>query len=178
MSSPSDDFAFGEGAARLAFAVLFPVPECACERENCDICASWQLTPRTADLLHSALEIMADQAFDDIDVHGSEPVEREDAGDWGYSTGFPVSPGTRMRTGGGRWPGPVTTSRAISPAGSGRSRGTTPRSLSSTWLYMMPPVTLKKRRILKTKSMTRSLITGMTTTGTRAPMIFSRTMTS
>ncbi len=32
---------------------------------------------------------MADQAFDDIDVHGSEPVEREDAGDWGIFDRFP-----------------------------------------------------------------------------------------
>jgi hypothetical protein len=42
----------------------------------------WQLTPRTADVLHAALEIMADQAFDDIEEHASEPVESEDGGDW------------------------------------------------------------------------------------------------
>ena len=67
---------------RPDFAALFLVRECNCAREDCEICQSWQLTPRTADLLHMALEIMADQAFDDIEEHGSEPVEREDGGDW------------------------------------------------------------------------------------------------
>jgi hypothetical protein len=67
---------------RPDFAALFPVRECGCGREDCEICEGWQLSPRTADLLHTALEIMADQAFDDIEEHGSEPVEREDGGDW------------------------------------------------------------------------------------------------
>ncbi len=67
---------------RPEFAALFPVRECDCGREDCEICAGWQFTPRTADLLHTALEIMADEAFDDIEEHGSEPVEREDGGDW------------------------------------------------------------------------------------------------
>ncbi len=67
---------------RPDFAVLFPVRECGCGQEDCEICEGWQLSPRTADLLHTALEIMAGQAFDDIEEHGSEPVEREDAGEW------------------------------------------------------------------------------------------------
>src|SRR5260370_26346742 len=67
---------------RPDFAALFPVRECGCGREDCEICAGWQLTPRTAGVLHTALEIMADQAFDDIEEHGSEPVESEDGGDW------------------------------------------------------------------------------------------------
>ena len=67
---------------RPDFAALFPARECNCGREDCEICQGLQLTPRTADLLHTALEIMADQAFDDIEEHGSEPVERDDRGDW------------------------------------------------------------------------------------------------
>ena len=63
---------------RPDFTALFPVRECGCGREDCEICVGWQLTPRTADVLHGALEIMADQAFDDIEEHASEPVESED----------------------------------------------------------------------------------------------------
>ena len=64
------------------FAALFPIRECDCRREDCETCAGWQLTPRTADLLYTKLEIMADQAFDDIEEHGSEPVARDGGGDW------------------------------------------------------------------------------------------------
>jgi len=67
---------------RPDFAALFPVRECDCGREDCEICVGWQFTPRTADLLHTALQIIADEAFDDIEEHGSEPVERENGGDW------------------------------------------------------------------------------------------------
>jgi hypothetical protein len=67
---------------RPDFAALFPVRECGCGREDCEICQGWKLTPRTAELLHTALEIMADQAFGDIEEHGSGPVEREDRGEW------------------------------------------------------------------------------------------------
>jgi hypothetical protein len=67
---------------RPGFTALFPVRQCNCEREDCEICMGWQLTPRTACLLHTALEIIADEAFDDIAEHGSNPVEREDGGDW------------------------------------------------------------------------------------------------
>ena len=74
---------------RPDFATLFPVRECNCGREDCEICQGLQLTPRTADLLHTALEIMADQAFDDIEEHGSEPVERDDRGDWLFFDGLP-----------------------------------------------------------------------------------------
>src|SRR5271166_3806815 len=66
---------------RPDFAALFPVRDCNCGREDCEICQGWQLTPRTADLLHTALEIMADQAFDDIEDGPDCLEEREDAGD-------------------------------------------------------------------------------------------------
>lgn len=67
---------------RPDFAALFAVRECGCRQQDCEICEGWQLTPRTADVLYTALEIMADQAFEDIEEHGSEPVGREDVGDW------------------------------------------------------------------------------------------------
>ncbi|MGH3183333.1 MAG: hypothetical protein ACRDOE_15730, partial [Streptosporangiaceae bacterium] len=69
-----------EFGPRPDFAALFPAEDCDCEQENCHLCMGWQLTPRTADLLHRALEALADQAFDDIGEHGSEPVEKEDGG--------------------------------------------------------------------------------------------------
>ena len=71
------------------FAALFPAEDCDCEQENCHICTGWQLTPRTADLLYTALEALADQAFDDIEEHGSEPVEKEDRGDWSVFNRLP-----------------------------------------------------------------------------------------
>jgi hypothetical protein len=71
-----------EFGPRPDFAALFPAEDCDCEQENCHLCMGWQLTPRTADLLYTALEALADQAFDDIEEHGSEPVQQEDGGDW------------------------------------------------------------------------------------------------
>ncbi|MEU1502596.1 hypothetical protein [Streptomyces sp. NPDC005732] len=56
------------------YAALFPLRECDCggKDEDCERCG-WQLTPRTADLLSTALSVLADQAFDDAprlgDVH-------------------------------------------------------------------------------------------------------------
>jgi hypothetical protein len=54
------------------FAALFHV------NDNDD--ADWQLTPRTADALHSALSILADEAYDDIEEHGDDPVQPD--GHW------------------------------------------------------------------------------------------------
>lgn len=59
------------------FAKLFPVRTCTCDVENdesCDVCEQWQLTPRTADLLHGALSLLADEAHDEVETHGSTPV--------------------------------------------------------------------------------------------------------
>lgn len=59
------------------FAKLFPVRTCTCDgdkNESCDICESWQMTPRTADLLHTALCLLADGAYDEVEEHGSAPV--------------------------------------------------------------------------------------------------------
>ncbi|MFD5395308.1 hypothetical protein ACFWJW_13915 [Streptomyces sp. NPDC127097] len=63
------------------FAVLFPTKTCSCDDEECDTCA-WQLTPRTADLLHSALEVLSDHAHDDIENMGGTPVNPNTSAGW------------------------------------------------------------------------------------------------
>lgn len=52
------------------------------EEEDCEICGSWQLTPRTAEMLYTALENLSDQAYDDVDEHGDDPVSGKNADDW------------------------------------------------------------------------------------------------
>jgi hypothetical protein len=70
------------------FAVLFPVRSCDLdhadedEEDACEICGDWQLTPRTADMLHTALENLADEAHDDADLRGDEPVSGKNADGW------------------------------------------------------------------------------------------------
>ncbi|GHE40337.1 hypothetical protein GCM10017673_48400 [Streptosporangium violaceochromogenes] len=65
------------------FAQLFLVQrECSCQEEDCEICQDWALTPRTADVLHSSLSILADQAYDDVLEHGDAPVTRTAEGWW------------------------------------------------------------------------------------------------
>jgi hypothetical protein len=78
-----------EFGLRPDFAALFPAEDCDCEQESCDICMGWQLTPRTADLLHTALATLADQVFDDVEAHGSEPVQEKYAFDWSVLDRFP-----------------------------------------------------------------------------------------
>ncbi|MEU4117768.1 hypothetical protein AB0F71_25145 [Kitasatospora sp. NPDC028055] len=70
------------------FAALFAATEHDCDDEECDDCA-WRLTPRTADLLHSALCGLADQAYDDAEAFGDEPVTVEDKGDWEFFARLP-----------------------------------------------------------------------------------------
>ena len=43
---------------------------------------SWQLTPRTADLLHTALIILADQAYDDAQRLGDQFLPDADSTTW------------------------------------------------------------------------------------------------
>jgi hypothetical protein len=71
------------------FAALFPARSCDVdhadedEEDDCEICGDWHLTPRTVDMLYTALENLSDEAYDDADEHGSEPVpSKNDAGDW------------------------------------------------------------------------------------------------
>ncbi|WP_326811034.1 hypothetical protein OIE62_23115 [Streptomyces scopuliridis] len=73
------------------FAVLFKAQPPHCEDPECeDERCQWQLTPRTADLLHTELCVLADQAYDDCEELGDRPVvpdERE--GHWGVFTNLP-----------------------------------------------------------------------------------------
>jgi hypothetical protein len=75
------------------FTALFPVRSCdldhANEEADCEICGDWQLTPRTADMLHTALENLADEAHDDADEKGDEPVSGKNADDWSFFDRLP-----------------------------------------------------------------------------------------
>jgi hypothetical protein len=59
--------------ARPDFVALFPVGD---DKE------SWYLTPRTADSLHSALCMLADEIYDDVEEHGDEPITSRDGEQW------------------------------------------------------------------------------------------------
>lgn len=77
------------------FAALFPVRSCDLdhanedEEEDCEICGGWQLTPRTADMLHTALENLSDEAHDDTGEKGDEPVSGKNDGDWSFFDRLP-----------------------------------------------------------------------------------------
>jgi|GEM_PF-1237699 len=60
------------------FDVLFA--PCSCDQDSCDDCAGFQLTARTAAVLWIALGLLADQAYEDVETHGDNPVD--DARDW------------------------------------------------------------------------------------------------
>ncbi|MFD4413491.1 hypothetical protein [Streptomyces sp. NPDC058476] len=71
------------------FASLFALPAaCDCEEEDCQKC-HWVLTPRTADLLFSALTELADNAYDDAAELGDRPVSETDDGVWGVFSRLP-----------------------------------------------------------------------------------------
>jgi len=70
-------------------AALFPVKDCDCKDEDCEGC-HWQLTPRTADLLLTALSVLADQAYDDADELGDHPVTHHEPGTWETFTRLPA----------------------------------------------------------------------------------------
>ncbi|MGW1249523.1 hypothetical protein [Streptomyces sp. NPDC002535] len=65
------------------FAALFATQDCPCkgEDEECEECG-WQLTPRTADLLHTALVVLADQAYDDAQRLGDQFLSDADSASW------------------------------------------------------------------------------------------------
>lgn len=71
------------------FASLFALPAaCDCEEEDCQKC-HWTLTPRTADLLFSALDELAEAAYDDAAELGERPVTKDDDGAWGFFSQLP-----------------------------------------------------------------------------------------
>ncbi|MFE6942209.1 hypothetical protein [Streptomyces chartreusis] len=65
------------------FAALFTVRHCPCNGEDpeCEECG-WQLTPRTADLLHAVLVLLADQAYDDAQRLGDQFLPDADSTGW------------------------------------------------------------------------------------------------
>jgi hypothetical protein len=71
--------------AQPDFEVLFPV--CHCGQESCESCGGFQLSPRTAAALWSIGQILADQAYDDVEEHGDTPVR--DDGDWAVFSRYP-----------------------------------------------------------------------------------------
>ena len=62
------------------FAALFPASDHQCEGdgEDCEECG-WDLTPRTADILYTALSCLADEAYDDAEELQDRPLTRKDA---------------------------------------------------------------------------------------------------
>lgn len=68
------------------FATLFT--PCRCGSESCDRCSIFQLTPRTAAALWFAAVVLSEQAFNDIDEHGDEPVA--DPGRWAVFGNYPT----------------------------------------------------------------------------------------
>ncbi|WP_430379161.1 hypothetical protein [Streptomyces sp. B1-3] len=76
------------GEEQPDLVTLFPVEECSCGDEDCENC-SWQLTPRTADLLLTALSVLADQAYDDADELRDQPLTNQQPGDWELFTRLP-----------------------------------------------------------------------------------------
>jgi hypothetical protein len=71
--------------SRPDFAALFPL--CRCAGEFCDACAGFQLSPRTAAALWAVAQILADQAYDDVEEHGDAPVLED--GDWAVFGRYP-----------------------------------------------------------------------------------------
>lgn len=77
------------------FAALFSVRSCDLahadedEEAGCEICGRWQLTPRTADMLRTALANLSDEAHNDVDEHGDEPVSGSNSSDWSFFDRLP-----------------------------------------------------------------------------------------
>ncbi|MFF5074229.1 hypothetical protein ACFY2R_24255 [Micromonospora olivasterospora] len=67
------------------FAKLFPL--CHCGRDSCDACSGFQLTPRTAAVLWTVAQILADHGYDDVQLHGDEPIT--DGGEWRVFGDYP-----------------------------------------------------------------------------------------
>ncbi|MFE7194353.1 hypothetical protein [Kitasatospora sp. NPDC057541] len=76
---------------RVDFAALFAAEPLHCEDPECeDEGCLWQLTPRTADLLHTALTVLADEAYDDAEELGDNRLVQDDhEGNWGVFARMP-----------------------------------------------------------------------------------------
>jgi hypothetical protein len=74
-----------ERSAEPDFVALFPV--CRCGGDSCDACGGYQLTPRTAAVLWTVAQILADQGYDDVTQHGDEPAVGDNA--WALFSRYP-----------------------------------------------------------------------------------------
>jgi hypothetical protein len=54
------------------FGAIFPL--CRCGKDSCATCEGYQLTPRTAVVLWTVAQLLADRAYDDVTQHGDEPL--------------------------------------------------------------------------------------------------------
>lgn len=66
-----------ERSADPDFVALFPV--CHCGEDSCDACSGYQLTARTAAVLWTMAQILADQGYGDVTQHGDEPAGDDNA---------------------------------------------------------------------------------------------------
>ncbi|MBF9071544.1 hypothetical protein [Streptacidiphilus fuscans] len=82
----SEPAAAQEPAADLA--ALFPLKDCQCGGEECEDCG-WQLTPRTADLLLTALSVLSDQAYEESEELRDMPLTDLHRGNWGVFERLP-----------------------------------------------------------------------------------------
>lgn len=71
------DEAGSERSAAPDFVALFLV--CRCGEDSCDACSGYQLAPRTAAVLWTVAQILADQGYDDVTQHGDEPAGDDNA---------------------------------------------------------------------------------------------------
>jgi hypothetical protein len=79
------DEAGRERSADPDFVALFPV--CRCGDDSCDACSGYQLTPRSAAVLWTVAQILADQGYDDVTRHGDGPPVDDNA--WALFNRYP-----------------------------------------------------------------------------------------
>lgn len=83
---PHPDQAGSPSPGRPDFAAQFVV--CRCERDDCQQCEGWQLSPRMAAALWAACGGLAQDAADDIARHGDRPVVADD--EWALFAEYPM----------------------------------------------------------------------------------------
>ncbi|MEG3635210.1 hypothetical protein [Micromonospora palythoicola] len=85
-SSHTVSEAGGEPAVdRPDFAELFRL--CVCGGDDCNACSGFQLTPRTAAVLWTVTQVLADDAYGDVTEHGDAPIVDEN--EWSLFADYP-----------------------------------------------------------------------------------------
>jgi hypothetical protein len=90
-----DDASPGESSPGPDYTALFPVTSCEevhaseDDEDECVVCGSWQLTPRTADVLDTALSVLSDHAHHDTDERGSQTVQGKTDPNWMFFDKLP-----------------------------------------------------------------------------------------